>query len=130
MKQLVSKLPQQFFVHPTEARLLDVLIKIHIEEFEHNDKVPPKVEAVEHFDDSILIRVFSQDTCEQLSLDTRIICLLFLILAQFYRDGTTTISHVDCSDNLAKGSCINDLLNLVPIAYLLSDTSVVETISL
>ena len=60
--KLRGQLSQQVLVHASEARPLDVLIQVHAQELKHDDVVAAEVEAVEHLDDAILVRIFAKDT--------------------------------------------------------------------
>ena len=42
-------------MHAAKTGLLNVAVEVHIKQLEDNDKVPPEVEAVKHFDDVMLV---------------------------------------------------------------------------
>ena len=130
VEQLRSKLSQQVFVHPSESRLLDVLVQVHAEKFKHDDVVATKIEAVVHLDDAIFVRVFAKDTLQKFGLYAGIVCLLLLVFAYLDSDNASTILHVDATDDLAERPSINDLLDEVPIADLLSYMRIVKTVTI
>ena len=51
-------------MHAAKTGLLNVAVEVHIKQLEDNDKVPPEVEAVKHFDDVMLVRVLSQNALQ------------------------------------------------------------------
>ena len=128
VEQLRCKLSEQVFVHPSEPRLLDVLVQIHAEKFKHDDVVATKIEAVIHLDDAIFVRVLAKDTLQKLGLYAGVVCLLLLVFAYLDSHNASTILHVDATDNLAESPSINDLLDEVPIADLLSYMRIVKTV--
>lgn len=74
-----------------------------------------EVETVKHLDNAVFVRVAAQDTLEKLGLDARIICLLFLVLADLDCQRTSTVLHVNAANNLAKGAGINYLVYQVAV---------------
>lgn len=97
--QLDGNLSEQVFVHPTEARLLDVLVQVDVEQLKDNDEVSAEVKAVIHTDDSILVGVLAQDTIKQFGLYACIVRLLLFIFAYFNRNTAPTLFHVDAADD-------------------------------
>ena len=77
-----------------------------------------EVETVEHFDDPVLVRVFPEDAFQQLCLNACIICLLLPAFADLNRDELSTVFHVFATDDLAKGTRIDDFVDEVPVAKL------------
>ena len=126
--KLRGQLSQQVLVHASEARPLDVLIQVHAQELKHDDVVAAEVEAVEHLDDAILVRIFAKDTVEESSLDTGIVRVLLPVLADLDSDDAPAVLHVNAADDLAERTRVDDLFDEVTVADLLADVRVVEAV--
>jgi len=83
LKHLCCNLTQQNFVHSSETWLLDVPVQVKIEKLEDNNVVASEVEAVEHFDYSILVRIFAKNAFQKLGLDPSIVSLLLSVFTYF-----------------------------------------------
>ncbi len=120
---------KQIFVHPSEARCLDVFVKIDIEKLENDNVVPSKVEAVQHTHDAIFVGVFIIDARQKTCLNLTIVSLLFLVLTDFDCHCLASILHINAAHYLAERTCIYDFVNQVAIAQLLAKVSSVEALS-
>ena len=74
-----------------------------------------EVETVKHLDNAVFVRVAAQDTLEKLGLDARIICLLFLVLTNLYCQRTSTILHIDATNDLTESASVNYLVDQVAV---------------
>ena len=74
-----------------------------------------EVKTVKHLDNAIFVRVAAEDALEKLGLDERIICLLFLVLTNLYCQRTSTILHIDATNDLAEGAGVNYLVDQVAV---------------
>jgi len=129
VKELNGDLAQKVFVHATEAWLLYVSVEVYIEEFEYDDVVAAEVEAIQHLDDTILVRVLRINSREKLSLATGIVDVLLFVLADFDCDAAPALLHINAAHYLAKGTCIDNLLHQVAIAKLFAYMRAIEAIS-
>jgi len=84
LKHLCCDLAQQNFVHSPKTRLFDVSVQVEVEKLENNNVVSSEIEAVEHFDDSILVRVFAKNSFQELGLNPSVISLLLSMFANLY----------------------------------------------
>ena len=126
MEHLCCYLSEQVLIHASEPRLLDILVQVLVQQLKHYYKVLPEVETVKHLDNAILIWVLAKNPLQQLRFNTRIISLLLPILANLDRYRLPRVFHIDTAYDLAKSTCIDDLINQVTIAELLPDISIVK----
>ena len=111
LQELVCNLSEQIFVHASEAWRLDKLVQIDVQQFKHDHIVPPEKKAVKHLHDPIFVRVLVINAIQKFGFNLAIVSLLLFVFADFDGHGLTAILHIDASDDLAKGSSVNDLVN-------------------
>lgn len=111
LQELVRNLSEQIFVHASEAWRLDELVQIDVQQFKDNDIVPSEKKAVKHLDDAIFVWVLVINACQKFCLNLAIVSLLLFVFADFDGHCLTAILHIDASDDLAKGSSVNDFVN-------------------
>ncbi len=72
MEHLSRNLPECFLFHASEVGCFDVPVKVYFQELKNNEKIGPELETVNHFNDSISVRVFAHYLLQNPGFNLRI----------------------------------------------------------
>ena len=120
---------EQIAVHSTESRLLNVTVQVDVKQLKNDDVVAAEVEAIQHFDNTVLVRVFRIYASQQLCFAAGVVNVLLFIFADFNGNTTSAFFHVNATHDLAKCTRIDYFFYEVAIAELLANMRTVKPVS-
>lgn len=130
LNYLGSNSAKLFIAHPLEFILFQPAIEVCVQNLGDYAEMASEKEAVQYFDQPVLLWLFGFNLHQNLGLNSSILTLIFLILTNFDSYQTLILFHISTLKNLTKGTLSTNLIDYITVVYLLTNMHLVTSVTL